>query len=77
MVLGEGHSGVAGVPSGASTGTREVVERRDGDPARYGGQGVRTAADHVSHELLTAVVGRSFAGLVAMARSRCLPIVSK
>ena len=61
--LGSGHCGVAGVPSGASTGTREVVELRDEDPARYGGQGVRQAADHVSHELLTAVVGRSFTGL--------------
>ena len=41
--LADGAVGAAGVPSGASTGTREAVELRDGDPARYGGRGVRTA----------------------------------
>jgi enolase len=51
----------AGVPSGASTGTREAVELRDGDPARYGGQGVTRAVDHVNGEIADALTGRSYA----------------
>ena len=50
----------AGVPAGASTGSREAVERRDGDPARYGGQGVRGAVAVVNGEILDALRGRSF-----------------
>jgi len=38
--LADGTTARAGVPSGASTGSREAVERRDGDPARYEGKGV-------------------------------------
>ncbi|MFF2959054.1 phosphopyruvate hydratase [Streptomyces sp. NPDC057963] len=51
----------AGVPSGASTGTREAVELRDGDPARFAGQGVRQAVGHVNGEIAQALVGRDFA----------------
>ncbi|MHC3469550.1 phosphopyruvate hydratase [Streptomyces sp. 7R007] len=51
----------AGVPSGASTGTREAVELRDGDPARYGGQGVTQAVAHVNGEIAAALTGRSYA----------------
>ncbi|MFB8208757.1 phosphopyruvate hydratase [Streptomyces sp. NPDC056010] len=51
----------AGVPSGASTGTREAVELRDGDPARFAGQGVLQAVDHVNGEIAQALVGREFA----------------
>ncbi|OKJ04699.1 enolase [Streptomyces sp. CB01249] len=51
----------AGVPSGASTGTREAVELRDGDPARFAGQGVLQAVDHVNGEIAQALVGRDFA----------------
>jgi enolase len=51
----------AGVPSGASTGTREAVELRDGDPARFGGQGVRTAVANVNGEIAQALAGRAFA----------------
>ena len=40
VTLGNGTIARAGVPSGASTGTREAVELRDGDPARFGGKGV-------------------------------------
>ncbi|ARP71767.1 phosphopyruvate hydratase [Streptomyces pluripotens] len=50
----------AGVPSGASTGTREAVELRDGDASRYNGQGVRTAVGHVNGEIAQALTGRSF-----------------
>ncbi|MYQ75818.1 MULTISPECIES: phosphopyruvate hydratase [unclassified Streptomyces] len=51
----------AGVPSGASTGTREAVELHDGDPARFAGQGVLQAVDHVNGEIAQALVGRDFA----------------
>ena len=50
--------GSAIVPSGASTGLHEAVELRDGDPARYGGKGVRQAAAHVEGEIADAVRGR-------------------
>ena len=50
--------GRAAVPSGASTGQREALELRDGDPARYGGKGVRTAVAHVNGEIAAAVQGR-------------------
>ncbi|MEU6441465.1 phosphopyruvate hydratase [Streptomyces sp. NPDC047046] len=49
--LGDGTRAVAGVPAGASTGTREAVELRDGDPDRYAGQGVLRAAAHVREDL--------------------------
>ncbi|MCD6031237.1 MAG: enolase, partial [Thermomicrobiales bacterium] len=52
-----GESGVAGVPSGASTGAHEAVELRDGDPARFGGKGVQTAVRHVNEDLAESVVG--------------------
>jgi enolase len=56
----------AGVPSGASTGTREAVERRDGDPARYGGQGVLGAVAGVNDEIRHALVGRTFEDLAGL-----------
>ena len=43
-----GAEGVARVPSGASTGSHEAVELRDGDPSRYGGKGVRRAVDNIT-----------------------------
>ena len=52
-----GDSGLAGVPSGASTGAHEAVELRDNDPARYGGKGVQTAVRNVNEALAEAVVG--------------------
>jgi len=62
-VLVGGPTGEAGVPSGASTGTREAVELRDGDPARYGGAGVSVAVANVNGEIANAVCGRDFATL--------------
>ena len=44
VVLADGATGRAAVPSGASTGAHEAVELRDGDKARYGGKGVQRAA---------------------------------
>ena len=56
----------AGVPSGASTGSREAVELRDGDKSRFGGQGVRGAVASVNGELAAALRGRSFADLAEL-----------
>jgi enolase len=57
IVLESGAMGRAAVPSGASTGTREAVELRDGDKARYLGKGVRKAVGHVNGEIRQALVG--------------------
>jgi enolase len=58
VTLASGATGWAAVPSGASTGTREAVELRDGDADRYLGRGVRKAVDNINTEILTAVRGR-------------------
>ena len=55
--LDSGTLGRAAVPSGASTGTREAVELRDGDQRRYGGKGVLKAVEHVNTVLKGAVIG--------------------
>ncbi|MFJ6984346.1 MULTISPECIES: phosphopyruvate hydratase [unclassified Streptomyces] len=55
--LSDGSLGRAAVPSGASTGAREAVELRDGDPDRFHGKGVRRAVDAVNDALSDAVVG--------------------
>ncbi|GHJ41176.1 phosphopyruvate hydratase [Streptomyces sp. TS71-3] len=60
MTLADGTRVHAGVPSGASTGSREAVELRDGRPERFGGQGVLTAVAHVNGEIATALSGRAF-----------------
>ncbi len=61
-----GASGEAGVPSGASTGTREAVELRDGDNSRFGGAGVRQAVTNVNGEIADALVGHDLDTLVAL-----------
>jgi enolase len=53
-----GASGVAAVPSGASTGSREALELRDGDPRRYGGKGVLRAVANANGELARLAAGR-------------------
>ena len=53
-----GALGRAAVPSGASTGSREALERRDGDKSRYGGKGVLGAVDAVNGEITDALTGR-------------------
>lgn len=55
--LASGVVGCAKVPSGASTGTREAVELRDGDPGRYLGKGVQKAVANVNTEIREALVG--------------------
>ena len=57
VVLESGVSGRAAVPSGASTGSKEAIELRDGDPARYMGKGVTKAVDNVNTEICEAVLG--------------------
>jgi enolase len=57
VVLASGARGRAAVPSGASTGSREAHELRDGDKKRYGGKGVRKAVANVDGEIRKAVVG--------------------
>jgi enolase len=59
--LQSGALGRALVPSGASTGTREAVELRDGDPRRYLGKGVTRAVDNVNTLLREALIGREAA----------------
>ena len=58
--LQSGALGRAAVPSGASTGTREALELRDGDGKRYLGKGVRTAVANVNGEIARALAGRDF-----------------
>ncbi|MBS0411885.1 MAG: phosphopyruvate hydratase [Proteobacteria bacterium] len=57
VTLEDGAFGRAAVPSGASTGAHEAVERRDGDKARYGGKGVLQAVDAVNGEIYDALSG--------------------
>jgi len=57
VLLSGGASGRAGVPSGASTGTREALELRDADKKRYGGKGVLKAVAHVNGEIAEELEG--------------------
>ncbi len=57
VLLESGVSGRAAVPSGASTGSREAIELRDGDKSRYGGKGVLKAIEHINTEICEAIVG--------------------
>ena len=62
VTLSCGAAGRAAVPSGASTGAREAVELRDGEPRRYGGRGVRSAVGHVNGEIRDTLLGMNGAG---------------
>jgi enolase len=57
VTLEDGSFGRAAVPSGASTGAHEAVEKRDGDAKRYGGKGVMHAVDAVDGEIFDALSG--------------------
>ena len=63
VTLGDGSTARAGVPSGASTGSREAVELRDGDKTRYEGRGVLRAASNVNVEIAGLLRGSSWASL--------------
>ncbi|MEE4378790.1 MAG: phosphopyruvate hydratase [Candidatus Competibacteraceae bacterium] len=66
VVLASGAKGSAAVPSGASTGSREAVELRDGDPKRYLGKGVLKAVASVNGELRNALLGMEANDLAAI-----------
>ncbi len=57
VLLESGVLGRAAVPSGASTGSREAIELRDGDDKRYGGKGVQRAVENVNTEICEAIIG--------------------
>jgi enolase len=63
VTTSSGAVGRAAVPSGASTGSREALELRDGDPRRYRGKGVRRAVEHVNGEIANQVSGMPLGGL--------------
>lgn len=58
VILADGVRGRAAVPSGASTGSREAIELRDGDSKRYFGKGVLTAVKHVNSTIAEALIGQ-------------------
>jgi enolase len=62
VILESGAKGTAGVPSGASTGSREALELRDGDKSRYLGKGVLKAVANVNGELRSALLGMEAVG---------------
>ena len=66
LTLSDGTTAAAGVPSGASTGTREAVELRDGDTTRFGGSGVLTAVGNVNGEIADLLRGRAWESLAAV-----------
>jgi enolase len=68
VVLEDGTMGRAAVPSGASTGAHEAVERRDGDAKRYMGKGVLEAVQAVNGELAENIVGEDVTEQVAIDR---------
>jgi enolase len=57
VILEDGAMGRAGVPSGASTGAHEAIEKRDNEPDRYLGKGVRDAVEAVNGEIANAILG--------------------
>jgi len=59
----DGATGSCSVPSGASTGSGEAVELRDGDPKRFGGLGVRRAVDAVNGEIAELLTSRTWSDL--------------
>jgi enolase len=68
IILGDGSSGTAMVPSGASTGAHEAVELRDGDKARYRGKGVRKAVSNVDDVIAPELMGEDAADQTAIDR---------
>jgi enolase len=69
--LSDGSFGRAAVPSGASTGSREAIELRDGDKKRYGGKGVRRAVANVNETLFPALQGTEVSDQAALDKRMC------
>ena len=61
VTTNDGYQGLAAAPSGASTGSREALELRDGDKSRYLGKGVQQAVSHIDGEIRDALIGRDSA----------------
>jgi enolase len=61
VITNDGYQGLAAAPSGASTGSREALELRDGDKSRYLGKGVQQAVSHIDGEIRDALIGRDSA----------------
>jgi enolase len=74
VILESGAKGTAGVPSGASTGSREALELRDGDKNRYLGKGVLKAVANVNGELRSALVGIEAVGNQAAIDQRMIDL---
>ncbi len=68
VVLADGAEGFAAAPSGASTGSREALELRDGDKRRYFGKGVQKAVQHINVD-----IARALNGLDAADQARWMP----
>ena len=68
VLLEDGSFGRAAVPSGASTGAYEAVEKRDGDKARYMGKGVLEAVASVNGEIAENLIGEDATGQLAIDR---------
>jgi enolase len=71
VVLEDGASGRAAVPSGASTGAHEAAELRDGDAKRYGGKGVLKAVENVNTEIFDAIAGMDSEDQILLDRMMC------
>ena len=69
--LSDGSFGRTAVPSGASTGSREAIELRDGDKKRYGGKGVRRAVANVNQTLYPALKGTEASDQAALDKRMC------
>lgn len=71
VILSNGIIGRASVPSGASTGSREACELRDGDSRRYAGKGVRLAVEHIHQDINKALQGTSVDNQAALDKRLC------
>jgi len=71
VLLESGAMGRAAVPSGASTGSREAIELRDGDAARYGGKGVLKAVEAINTEISEAIAGLDASEQAFIDRTLC------
>ncbi len=71
VVLDTGAVGRAAIPSGASTGSREAVELRDGDKSRFGGKGVLKAVGHVAGEIARLLVNRDASDQAGIDQALC------
>ena len=69
VTLADGTVGTGAVPSGASTGTYEALELRDGDAKRFGGKGVLKAAENVNRAINETLVGKDASDIYAIDRA--------